>query len=361
MNNFWEQSNIQANCDLCGIDEPFFIPVGREDLINLRFIVPYHLVAANGGGLPIGAGVTIDIVNEIGTTVLCAMGAANSSNFGFGYLNLPTPKVAQYQFYIPQPFKGPTGINIGWAYINVNAGQNVVITGANTGANSQFTFGVDPLPASFYQVTPTRLVFPYNGNILSIVATLDGASVPVTLFLNRPTCNHENFQCFRVRLTINFASAGVTKVYYTKPMRVFKCEETIRLSASYPSTAIDCNGYRHTATLVPNTFSATQLYLRIVGTLNKTANKVKKTYNNKCFSIKSERTPQYKLNTPPVPEWFASEVENILLAKETAYDNMPLLLSDTENVFNNQEVNGYTYQHIDLTLQSCKCEVIFSC
>ena len=96
-------------------------------------------------------------------------------------------------------------------------------------------------------------------------------------------------------------------------------------------------------------------------TFKKVADEVKKMYNNKCFSIKAERTPMYKLNTPPVPTWFADEVENLLIAKETTYNNLPLLLQDTDQLFQQQGVQGYTYQHLDVFLNSCKCEITYSC
>lgn len=362
MNNLFEQSNIQANCDICGVDEPFYMPVIRTDMMNLRLQIPYYLVTANGGGLPIGASVGMDIVDELGTTILCTMGNVTNSKFLFGYYNNPTTKKAEYQFFFPVPFKDQFGYNYSHVYFDVNQGQHVVISGSNTGADGEFTYGVDELPAIFQEIRPGRVIVPYRMPGLALSISLDGTPIAFNYPYAGSTCAHESFNCFRVKLRIQFSGSGVTKEYFTKPFRVERgCEDTIRIGAIYPAGQTDCNGYVHDGSMVPNIADRNILYLRMYGNLDRSANKVKKTYNNKCFSIKAERTPMYKLNTPPVPTWFADEVENMLIAKETTYDNLPLLLQDTDQLFQQQGVQGYTYQHLDVLLNSCKCEITYSC
>jgi len=362
MNNLFEQSNIQANCDICGVDEPFYMPVIRTDMMNLRLQVPYHLVTANSGGLPIGASVRMDMVNEVGTTVLCAMGTASGGKYIFGYYNDTATKKAEYQFFFPVPFKDEFGFNYNHAYIDINVGQYLVINNSFTGADGGFTYGVDETPPIFQEIRPGRLVFPYRMPGLTLQVSLDGVSIAFGTPYSGSTCSHENFNCWRVKISVTFSVAGVTKEFFTKPFRVVReCEDTIRIGAIYPSGQTDCNGYVHSGSMVPNIANPNILYLRMYGNLDRSANKVKKTYNNKCFSIKAERTPMYKLNTPPVPTWFADEVENMLIAKETTYDNLPLLLQDTDQLFQQQGVQGYTYQHLDVLLNSCKCEITYSC
>jgi len=362
MNNLFEQSNIQANCDICGVDEPFYMPVIRTDMMNLRLQIPYYLVSTNGGGLPIGASVRMEMVDEDGTTVLCNMGSASGGKYIFGYYNNPTTKKAEYQFFFPVPFKDQYGNNFNHRYFDVNEGQHVSISGTNTDADTDWTYGVDNLPAIFQEIRPGRVVVPYQNPALFMQVQLDGVTVPITNLYTDPTCAHENFDCWRVKITVTFTVSGEVKEYYTKPFRVERgCEDTIRIGAIYPALQTDCNGYVHDGSMVPNIADRNILYLRMYGNLDRSANKVKKTYNNKCFSIKAERTPMYKLNTPPVPTWFADEVENMLIAKETTYDNLPLLLQDTDQLFQQQGVQGYTYQHLDVLLNSCKCEITYSC
>jgi hypothetical protein len=362
MNNLFEQSNIQANCNICGVDEPFYMPVIRTDMMNLRLQVPYHLVTANSGGLPIGASVRMDMVNEVGTTVLCSMGNASGGRYIFGNYNDTANKKAEYQFFFPVPFKDQIGDNYSHYYFDVNVGQHVKITGTGTDADTEWTYGVDDLPAVFQEIRPGRVIFPYFVGSPAIAVQLNGT--PITFFspYTASTCPHENFNCWRVKISVTFSVAGVTKEFFTKPFRVVReCEDTIRIGAIYPAGQTDCNGYVHAGSMVPNIADRNILYLRMFANLDRSANKVKKIYNNKCFSIKAERTPMYKLNTPPVPTWFADEVENLLIAKETTYNNVPLLLQDTDQLFQQQGIQGYTYQHLDVLLNSCKCEITYSC
>lgn len=360
-NNLWEQNSIGFNCEKCGLDEPFFMPVVRTDMMALRFIVPYYLVTANSNGLPVGANVKLSMVDQLGTTELCSLGNASGNKFFWSRYNDVSNKDAQYQFYFPVPFKDQYGYNYSHVYFDVNVGQHVKITGANTAADTEFVYGVDPTPPIFQEIKAGRLMFPYRMPGFMLLVYLDGVSSSYTYPYTGSTCSHENYNCFRVKLEINFTVSGVTKTYFTKPFKVTKCEDTLRITGQYPGGTKDCNGYMHNGTMSSPIADLNRLFLRIPADLTRDANKVKKTYNSKCFPIKSERIPMYNINSDPMPDWMVDEVENIMIAKDTQYDNIPLMLTDTDSIFSTQEISGFEYQYINLNLQSCKCLTIYSC
>ena len=361
-NNLWEQDNTGFNCSKCGIDEPFFMPLQRYDMIALRFQIPYYLINYNGGGIPVGPNVRIDFFNEAGTVNLCTLGAANSGTFAFGRINDTTNKLAEYQFFMPVPFKDEIGDNVGHGWFDVNAGQRVLIIGAY-GGTIEFTYGVDVTPPQLMEVRPGRLVFPYNANAIAVTVSLDNTPIAFSLAYTAPTCAHENFDCFRIRLTIVFAlPAAGTRTFWTKPFKVQRCDEpSIKIHGIYPAGAIDCNQYIHNTAFTTPMANANNVYIRIPADLTKTANKVSKTYNQKCFAIKTEKRATYSLNSLPVPDWFANEAENVMQAKDTYFDNLKLQLPDVDNIFTNSDVQGMEYQNLALTLEACKCELVFSC
>lgn len=362
-NNLWEQSSIGADCERCGIDEPFFIPAYRTDMMALRFQVPYYLVNANGGGLPVGASIRLSIVDQTGVTQLCDLGNAASGRFMWSRYNDPTEKKAEYQLYFPIPMANEIGQVFTHKYVDVNEGQYLEISGSGTDADGGFVYGVDATPAIFQEIKTGRLVFPFTTTPIGLTVTLDGVGVPTpNVYSTLTNCAHENYNCWRVKLTITFSISGVTKEYYTKPFKIERgCDTTLRITGQYPTGTTDCNGYVHNGIMNPNIADLNRLFIRIPADLSRGANKVKKTYNNKCFSIKGERIPMYQLNSEPMPEWMVDEVENIMLAKETQYDNLPLMLTDTDSIFSTADAPGFLYQNIDISLQACKCLTIYSC
>ena len=130
-NNLWEQSSDSFNCSqICGVDEPFFIPVLRTDLVSLRVQVPYQYFQNNGNGLPVGASVALSIVDEIGTTVYAGLSTANNGRFILGYKIDTTLKLVQYQIYAPIPMSEEvTGFNFSHYYIDVTVGDRIRIVG----------------------------------------------------------------------------------------------------------------------------------------------------------------------------------------------------------------------------------------
>jgi len=361
MNLLFENSNIQANCEKCGIDEPFYMPLARTDFNNIRLQLPYHLITANGGGLPLGANVRVSLVNEAGTTQLCDLGGANGGRFLFGYYNNPTSKIAEYKFILPQPFADEVGKNYTWRYFDVNVGQHVVITGTGTDADGEFTYGIDPTPPIFNEIKSGRLAFPIVSTAVIWGISLNGVGITAPLMFINTSCAHENFNCFRVKIAITFPISGVTKEYFTKPFKIVRCDDTIKLKGTFSGLSTDCNGYVHDGIWTNPIADHNFLFLRIPAQISKTSNRVKKTYNNKCFSIKGERTPAFKLNSSPMPDYFVEYVENILIAKETLYDNSALLLPDSDALFSDIGVQGYQYKFLDITLTACKCEITYSC
>jgi len=362
-NNLWEQSSIGADCERCGIDAPFFIPAYRTDMMALRFQVPYYLVNANGGGLPVGSNVRLKIVDQTGTTTLCDLGPLNGGKFVWTRYNDSTTKKAEYQFYFPIGMANELGQTYSHKYVDVNEGQYLEISGSGTDADGGFTYGVDATPAIFQEIKAGRLVFPFITPGIGLSVTLDGVAVSApNVYSSITQCPHENYDCWRVMLSINFSISGVTKEFYTKPFKIERgCDSALRITGQYPGGTTDCNGYVHQGIMTPAIGDLNRLFIRIPADLNRGANKVKKTYNNKCFSIKGERIPIYQLNSEPMPEWMVDEVENIMLAKDTQYDNLPLMLTDTDSIFSTQDAPGFQYQNIDISLQSCKCLTIYSC
>lgn len=363
MNNLWEQTNIQANCANCGVDEPFYMPIKRTDLVNVRFQVPYHLVSANGGGLPVGGNVRLSIVDEVGTTTLCNLGTASGGQFMWVRYNDATNKKGEYQFYFPVGMANELNQNYRHGFVDVNAGQYLQISNTGTEADGGFTYGVDETPSIFQEIRPGRLVFPYRLPGLSVIVSLDGVSVGYTnVYPTATTCAHEQFNCWRLKLTLTFSTSGVTKEYYTKPFRVNRsCDDSLMLSGVYPSGATDCNGYVHNGVVSPAVADPNRLFLRMPAVLNQVASRVKKTFNDKCFSVRGERQPAYRLNSDPVPSWFASEAEGVFLAREFYVNNMELQSTDNDQLFTGVDIPGYQYQYLDVPLQSCKCQLIYGC
>ena len=367
INNLWEESSAQANCNLCPADEPFFMPLERTDLVALRLQLPYQYVTANGGGLPIGANVRLRIVDEIGTTTLCDLSTANLGRFLFGYVNDNTNKVAQYQIYSPIPMvvAGGNVLTDPYThyYVDVTAGNWVSITGTTTGADADFIYGSDPLPAMLVEIKPGRIVIPVRLVTVGFTVNVNGTPVvPTLLYTTATGCNNEAFQCFRFRLTLTFTVSGVTRDFYTKPFRIFRCADSVRVSAQYPSATTDPNGYLHQATWnIASIADPNRLLLRIPADIDREASRVVKSFNSKCFAYRTEVQKRYRLKSDPVPWWFAHEVENIAAGTGFAVDNVEYLNDTQDSVFQNSDIESSSYQNIDLPLQQCKSEKVFVC
>lgn len=364
MNNLWENSNTSAACESCGIDDAFFMPVKRTDMFNIRFQVPWNLILSNGGGMPVGNNVRLEFVDETGVNSLCNLGPAALSNPKFMWSRLLDSglKVAEYQFYMPIPLADEYSNAYSHAYFDVSNGQTVKIINSASGADCEFMYGYDQTPAIFQEIRPGRLVFPYRIPGLSLQVELDGVPISIGYVYPQTICAHEFYNCFRVKLSINFSVSGYSKEYYSKPIKIVRGnEDTLRISTEYTGIRVDCNGYVHDGIMTPAIADLTRLFIRMPATLTKLANRVKRTYNSKCFAVRGERRSIYQLNSEPVPEWYASEVENVMLGKTILIDNTQLLYEGGESIFANIDVPGYINQYMDVSLASCKCEKIYSC
>jgi hypothetical protein len=357
MNNLWESSSLQANCNICDADKPFFISVERSDLVGLRFQVPWSLIVAAGLGIPTTA--SLAIVDEIGTTIYTDFGVNTSNRFLLGYRLDTTNKLAEYQIYTGVPMADELGNNWSQFYFTATSGQIV----SSTLYGVTWVYGVDDLPYPFIEVKPGVIV---KGGILTDVNLTDVITIngtPTTqqkLFSGTPpTSATEGGNCFRYRLT--FTIASVSRQFFTKPFKVVRCDDTVRLEGRYNLDQIDCNQYMHssssglTASIVPF-----MLLQRIPADIQRVANRIKKMQNENCFVYKSEIQKQYNLKSDPLPEWYVDEIENLMLAQDFRVNNQNYLIESAENIFENNEFGG-NYQNINVSLQSCKCETVFVC
>lgn len=367
INNLWEETSAQANCNICPADEPFFMPLERTDLVSLRLQVPWQYVQANGSGIPTGANVQLRIVDEVGTTTLCDLSTANNGRFLLGYVLDATDKVAQYQIYCPIPmvYAGGTPATDSYthAYIDVTDGDWVQILNTNALPDMDFIYGVDPLPAGLYEVQPGRLVYPRALTAAFALNNVNGAPVAGTfLYTLNTSCNHEDLACFRFRLTVTFSVAGVTRDFYTKPFRIFRCGESVRMGCTWPTGTDDTLGYRHSATWnILGAVDSNLLFLRVPADIEREANRVRKSFNSKCFAYRTEVQRRYRLKSDPVPWWFAHEVENIAAGQNFSVDNVEYLNEEGESLFQNSDIDSSSYQNIDVSLQQCKSEKVFVC
>lgn len=363
INNLWEESSEQANCNLCASDEPFFMPLKRTDILNLRVQIPYSYVQANGGSLPIGTNVALSIVDEIGTTTLCNYSTANLGKFLLGYANNSTPKKAQYQIWCPIALRDESNLYWSQYYFTANVGQLVKITGGGGLDEVNFIYGYDNLPENVIELKSGVLVvscIPTFANVTNLL-TLDGVSTSLTLlYTTALACSHESYQCFRFKLVASFTTSGETLTLYTKPFRIERCNDSIRIKSTYPTNTYDINDYYHGGSWNVSVIDPNNLILRIPADVMKEANQVTKSYNDKCYNYRSELTKRFRMKSDPMPEWYALEAENIILGRGFTADNVGYNLEGSQ-IFQNSEVYSAKYENIDVPLSQCKNEKVFVC
>lgn len=357
MNNLWESSSLQANCNICDADKPFFISVERSDLVGLRFQVPWALIVAAGGGIPITA--SLAIVDETGASIYTNFGVNTSNRFLLGYRIDGTNKLAEYQIYTSVPMADENGNNWSQFYFTATSGQII----SSTLYGVTWVYGVDELPYPFIEVKPGVIV---KGGIIADVNLTDVITIngtPTTQYQFFPGSlvipSTEGYNCFRYRLT--FAVNGVNQMFYTKPFKVVRCEDTVRLEGRYNLDQIDCNQYMHaSSSSLTDSIMPFMLLQRIPADIQRVANRIKKMQNENCFVYKSEIQKQYNLKSDPLPEWYVDEIENLMLAQDFRVNNQSYLIESAENIFENNDFGG-NYQNINVSLQSCKCETVFVC
>lgn len=360
MIQFFEESNdVSNNCGIGPLDEPFYIPIRRNDPLYLRVQLPYHYVTLNGGGIPNGNKVDMKIVDVAGTTTLCDYGDATSGRFKLGYLNDSTNRIAEYQFF--------TGIGMEDAsFDNHNVYgfdvlPNDIVSLQVDSTIYSFVFGVDEIPYPLWEWDTNKIAIVLSDTEASL-ATVDinGASGILDTIIDVPQCAYENLDCFRIRIDIELTTYGNTITFFSKPYKIIRCDEpSLWLYGKYPNGSIDCAGQKHEAS--GDAFFKNLLMMRIVGELDRVPNEISKEFNERSYNFKSSLIKKKVLKCDPVPTWYIDAFETLMLAKETRINNEQLYAKDVQTFTENIDINGVTYQNINLPLQSSKCENIFVC
>jgi hypothetical protein len=358
MVQYWETSDITDNCLKGPLDEPYFIPIKRTDLIGLRLQIPYHLITLNGGGLP--TAVTMSIVDNIGTTTLCSY----SGKFKLGYLNDGGNRIAEYQILATLPLNDEVGGEYQFLTFDVVSGDVVELTyGGNT---YSFCYGIDDVPYPLIEWSPGKICFGEEVNILAALSYKKN-NTPVNILSSylisgaAPSCAHEDFDCFRFKVSVILATYGHTMTYYTKPFKVLRCddEETLFIEGTYTSGSIDCAGQEHLSGGA--TMSKNKLYTRIFGEITDMPSEVKAEYNARNYCYRSSLIKKYLLKGLPIPMWMVRAFETIVSAQVVKFNGIEYSKNDVNSYLENIDINGMTYQNINLPLQSSKCEIVFVC
>lgn len=352
MIQLFEKTSIDSNCDIGPNDEPFTMPILPQDHIYLRLQVPYYLVVANGGGLPVGANINVDFVDVTGATILCDLTTPASNKYLYNFFNNAGERIGGYNFMIPMSF---VGYDYKTKAFSASTG-NEIVADVN-GTIYTWIYGVDNTPYPFidYKSGGVCIRYPY----------LD----PFTLYINGVgTVAGDLFTgdensclgtyCFRVRIKVTFGAT--TYEYYTKLFQFnYVCEDdTLLITSSYGRGMIDCAGQYYNGGNA--TVGGNELYLRINGDTERMPSKLTKTINQKCFLYRSEVQKMIRLRSLPMPQWFQDACETLMLGKNFKIDGVPYQL-EQENIFENNDVQGSVFQNINVPLSTCKCENVFVC
>lgn len=363
MVQLWETSETtQFNCGIADNDKPYFVPIKRDDFFHMRLNIPYQYVAQNGGGLPIGASVALKIVDETGASTLCDYLAANGTRFLFAYKLDTVNRIAEYQF-MGAIFLKDENAHTHNVYTFDVADGDIVNLDIN-GTVYYFTFGTDEIPMPLVQYEAGKICFGADSTTLSASLEINGVAASINaLTATAATCSHEDFRCWRFKVSVTFATLGVTKDFYSVPFRIdeYDQNDTVLLQAQYPTGTIDCAGQIHTGTCTSGTFDLNRLFMRIRGEIQTEPSRIKKTYNSRSNAYKSERTKQYKLFSEPIPYHIEDAVETMIAAKTFEVDNTAYYFDNAELISEIPEGFGSDYKNLAVSLSSTKCEKVFVC
>jgi len=361
MTQLWElSSTIAADCDRGPADEPFYLQCTRRDIMQLRLIVPYAYVSLNGGGIPTGTGVLLEVVNESGVTQLCDYDDATVGKYLYSYRNDSTNRIAEYQFLFNIGMADSGGENYSLYSFAVNDEDVVKLDTGNE--VYLFTYGVDNLPENIIEYKAGELAVVLNGTeFTGYTLEINGIPDTVTALANTPTCANEAGACFRFKVTLGMVTLGTDLTFFTKPFKVMNCdEESILLEASYPSGFIDCTGHIHEG--AGGDQYKNKHYLRVPAEIERLPSTVKKSFNSRMYAYKTERQEQFRLLSEPVPQWFADAVETILTGQTVKADGVEYFNEGSEKIFEeNNDRQGSNYINMNVNLQSSKCEKVFVC
>lgn len=370
MNNIFEESNlVQFNCNLKGIDEPFFIPLEQYDPIFLRLQIPYNEIDLNGGAgtLPNASNVQLYITDEAGNTIFDMQ--SNPNKYAFGKIEKSTERLAEYQFLFPIPF--------GFGSIFLSTRPQIYKFIPNVGDIIEYTtisneyfmfkFDTDEMPERFFRgTTNTDEVFFIDNNVLasSLNLLVNGvAVVPIALFDVVGT-SITDYSCFRIKVDVQFGESGHDLSYYTKPFKIINCEDTILLEGYYPLNTIDCEKHIHQSAFIADEVVGSVIpnYLRyrLYADMQNEPNFIKKTYNSKLYNSKAEKRIQRSLISGLMPNWYVSEIENLMMANNFKIERQPYYLENSENITENTDLPT-EYKNINVILTASKCETVFVC
>lgn len=351
MIQLFESTSIDSNCGIGPNDKPFAIPLIYSDHIFLRLQVPYHLVVANGGGLPIGGNCTVKLTDKTGMVNYCSYGALTSGEFVYNFINDASKRKAEYRVMLPLRV---TGHNHVTKSFSLTVGDEVVVD--IDGAIYTWLYGIDQTPYPFIDYAAGKVCVRNPTAAVMTILVNGGGIIPVSLFTSdHLPCNDET--CFRVQFSVNFS--GTIYDFTTKMFQVLPCdEESVFVESEYPDGTVDCAGQYHYGS--SSSLYANKNYLRIPAGLERIPSNIKKTYNAKCFQFKSEIVKQQRLKSDPIPDWYQDACETLMLGRNFKVDGNPFLI-EAENIFENNDVPGTTFQNINVVLQQCKCEKVFVC
>lgn len=362
MDQFWENTDTQFNCTIRGNDQSFYIPMKRTDPVFLRMVVPWQYVQFNGGGLPnSGTNVNLSIVDETDSTTYFDYGGVSSNRFRLGYLNDGTNKHAEYQIFAPFRIKDENGDNYAYYYFDVVDGD--VIELDDNGTVYTFIYGKTTPPEEFWEYKSGRFGIGLNVTTLGGVTLKKNNSVvsltSIVTYLGTAG-NHESFNCFRFKLSVNFVTYGSTINFYTKPYRILRqTEDTVFLAGQYPLSAFDCEGHKHETTN-SSLWDGNRLAFRLHADVDTEPSRIQKKYNDRQFAYGMTKTEMVSLKSDPVPLWMERACENVICARDVMIDNVTVY-NETEQIAENPDANGYEFRNIDVLLALSKCELTFVC
>lgn len=361
MIQFFEESNdISNNCLIGTLDEPFYIPIKRNDPLYLRVQVPYQFVTLNGGGIPTGNKVDMKIVAVDGTTTICDYGDGTTAKFLYGYVNDSTNRIAEYQFLTGIGMEDENFENHNIYSFDVVANDIVIL--AVDDIVYTFVYGIDEIPYPLWEYDTGKIAIVLSDTEVSLTTVdINGASGIIDTAVDVPQCAWENNDCFRVRIDIELTTYGNTITYLSKPYKILHCDEpSVWLTGKYPSGSIDCAGQKHESS-GGYSFHKNLLMMRIIGELDDLPSEIEKTYNERSYNYRSSVIKRKVLKGDPAPLYFIDAVETVMLAKETRVNGVQYYAKDINTFTENIDINGVTYQNINISLQSSKCENIFVC
>lgn len=354
MIQLFETSSIDSNCNIGVNDKPFSMPVIDGDHIFLRLQVPYYLITANGGGMPVAANLTLRFTDVEGANTLCNLNHPSGNQFRYTFSNNAQKRVAEYRFMIPLSF---AGIAYKTFSFSANYGDEIVVD--NAGEITTWVYGVEPTPYPFIDYVSGKIAIRKKFYGAYSVKVNGSIAILSAMFTNdQIACLNET--CFRVAIDLNFAALpSPLYTFYTKTYQKLLCDEdSLFIESKYSDNySLDCGGHYN----VPNTgLYANKHYLRIPADIDKLPSNVLKTYNAKCFQYRSEVTKRVQLKSDPMPDWFQDACETLMLGTNFKINGVEYQIG-TENIFENNDLIGSVFQNINLPLTQCKCENVFVC